>query len=100
MEIKLEKENGKNIVRLKGRLDTVTSGDLEKEVASLQKEPDDGVILDFTELEYTSSAGLRVILMMHKRLTASGSSLVLRNVAAPIKSVLDMTGFSQFLNIE
>lgn len=100
MEINIGNEGNKVVVALKGRLDTLTSGDLEKEITPLIAEPGTGLILECNELEYISSTGLRVILMVHKKLTAGGGSFILRHVAPPIKSVFDMTGFSALLTIE
>ena len=85
-------------VTIVGRLDTTTAPDLE---ASL-KESFEGVtklILDFAELEYLSSAGLRVILAAQKVMNKQGE-MVIRNVNETINEIFDVTGFIDILTIE
>ena len=89
---------GKALFALAGRLDTTTAPELEKELkASL-----DGVselTLDLKELEYISSAGLRVLLAAQKIMLKQGS-MVLKNVNETIMEILEVTGFSDILTIE
>lgn len=95
-----KKQDGTNItLELEGRLDTVTSQDLEKEVAA-DCTGSEALTLDFAQLIYVSSAGLRVILGAHKKLAKGGGKLRLVNVAENVKEVFEMTGFSDFLTIE
>ena len=51
-------------------------------------------------MEYISSAGLRVVLMAHKYLTANARRFISRNLSKEVRSVFDMTGFSRILTIE
>ena len=81
-----------------GRLDTMTSPELEKELnASL--EGADALMLDFSRLDYISSAGLRVLLSAHKAMAGKGG-MVIRNVNEIVREVLDVTGYSDILTIE
>ena len=83
---------------LEGRLDTVTAPELEKEL----KESLDGaerLILDFSKLDYISSAGLRVLLSAHKQMSAKGGMKV-TNVNEIVREVLDVTGLADMLTIE
>ena len=85
-------------VKVIGRLDTVTAPGLE---ASL-KESFDGVtklVLDFAELEYLSSAGLRVLLAFQKAMNKKGE-MILRNVNETINEIFEVTGFVDILTIE
>ena len=85
-------------VKVVGRLDTTTAPDLE---ASL-KESFEGVtklILDFAELEYLSSAGLRVLLASQKVMNKQGE-MVIRNVNETINEIFEVTGFIDILTIE
>ena len=95
----IKKQNGANLeIALEGRLDTVTSPELEKELkASLDGA--DTLTLDFAKLDYISSAGLRVLLSAHKQMSAKGGMKVV-NVNEIVKEVLDVTGFSDILTIE
>ena len=98
MEIIQKKENTSLELALIGRLDTTTAPQLEAVV----KESLDGVtdlVLNFTQLEYVSSAGLRVILASQKTMNKQGS-MVIRNVSPDIQEVFEITGFSDILTIE
>lgn len=58
------------------------------------------MILDFDKLDFVSSAGLRVLLLIQKKSKALNGSLVIKNVKPEIQEVFDMTGFSDILTIE
>ena len=90
---------GKTItIALSGRLDTTTAPQLEKEVDEVIPGADD-LIFDFKNLEYISSAGLRVILKSQKAMNQKGS-MKIKNVNEDIMEVLDITGFLDILTIE
>ena len=85
-------------VTIAGRLDTTTAPELE---ATL-KESFEGVeklVLDFSSLEYLSSAGLRVLLASQKVMNKQGEMIV-RNVNETISEIFEVTGFSDVLTIE
>ena len=93
-----KKVNGNELIlSLDGRLDTITSPELEKEVADLSNVK--SLIIDFEKIEYISSAGLRVLLSCQKKMNQQGS-MIIKNVKEEVKSVFDMTGFSDILIIE
>lgn len=98
MEILKEKNDSTLILSLIGRLDTVTAPDLE---AELDASADDitELILDFEQLDYISSAGLRVLLAAQKRMNRQGEMIV-KNVNADIKEVFEITGFCDILTIQ
>lgn len=86
------------ILTLNGRMDTTTAPQLEVEL----KESLAGVehlVLDFSDLEYLSSAGLRVLLAAQKKMNKQGD-MVVRNVNETIAEVFDVTGFCDILTIE
>lgn len=98
MNIQKKKENDTLSIELEGRLDTVTAPELETEL----RNSFDGVkelILDFENLEYISSAGLRVLLMAQKTMNSQGSMKIL-NVNETISEIFEVTGFSDILTIE
>ena len=82
---------------LSGRLDTLTSPQLEKE---LQEIPDDlkELVLDFGGVEYISSAGLRVLLSAQKVMARQGG-MKLIHVNEMVMEIFEVTGFSEILNI-
>ena len=85
-------------VNVIGRLDTTTAPQLEEELSDKL----DGItdlILDCAELEYVSSAGLRVILGLHKLMMAKGS-MKLVNVNSAVMEIFEITAFDGILNIE
>ena len=88
---KLIKENG-TIIRVKGRMDSGNVSAIEEAIGEV-KEP---VVIDLDELEYTSSAGLRLILKIKK---AHPDTKVI-NARSEVYEVFEMTGFLDFLTIE
>lgn len=85
-------------VELTGRLDTTTAPKLEAEL----KRSLDGIaslVMDFTGLEYISSAGLRVLLSAQKVMNRQGK-MVIKHVNETILEVFEVTGFSDILTIE
>ena len=98
--MKIEKKVENNIADLKisGRVDTITAPEFEaiidECVVGLEE-----IILDCKEMEYISSAGLRVILKVQKLMNKQGS-MKLINVNETIMEVFDITGFADILTIE
>lgn len=82
---------------LKGRLDAATSPELERTLKTLPGNPTELVML-FEEVDYISSAGLRVLLMAQKLFP--GKAFTIRKVQPAVMEVFQATGFTSFLNIE
>ena len=93
------RKNESNIVSfaLEGRLDANSAPELEEALAGIPA--DCHLVLDFEELAYISSAGLRVLLSMQKRLQAQGS-LKLIHVHPSVMEIFEVTGFTDLLDIE
>ena len=98
MNIKKTLEGTTLTLALEGRLDTTTSPQLET-LLNTELDGVNDLVFDFTQLDYLSSAGLRVLLSAQKRMGSQGS-MKLRNVNSTIKEVFDITGFADFLTIE
>lgn len=81
------------------RIDTVTAPDFENEIMD-ELGNFDSLILDFKNLEYISSAGLRVLVLTQKKLKPEGIPFVIKNVNDTIKEILGMSGFDKILTIE
>lgn len=96
MEIVKKAEDGKLTVSVTGRLETTTAPLLDAEVRAIGTDVME-LVLDFSKLEYVSSAGLRVILAAQKAMSARKGSLKLAGVNSAVKKVLDITGFSPLL---
>lgn len=97
--MKIEKNLKENelTLKLEGRLDTMTSPELEKELGELNGI--NSIIFDFENLEYISSSGLRILLSCQKKMDLQGK-MIIKNVNDSIKDIFDMTGFSDLLTIE
>ena len=91
--------DGKNLkIELGGRLDTTTSPQLESAMHPDIDSAED-VVFDLDQLQYISSAGLRVLLSAQKIMNKRGK-MVIRNVCPEIMEIFDVTGFVDILNIE
>ena len=98
MEIKKVKNGAELNLAVEGRLDTTTAPQLEAEL----KQSISGVetlVLDFANLEYLSSAGLRVLLAAQKVMNKQGE-MIIRNVNETINEIFEVTGFIDILTIE
>lgn len=100
MKVEISQTDNQVMVSIEGRLDTVTSSEFEKTVSPYFTTPAIELVLDCAGMEYISSAGLRVVLMAHKSITAKGGKFIIRNLNNEVRSVFDMTGFSRILTIQ
>lgn len=100
MNVEITQTDNQVMVTLEGRLDTVTSSEFEKKLTPFFAMQSIELTLDCAAMEYISSAGLRVVLMTHKSITAKGGRFIIRNLSNEVRSVFDMTGFSRILTIE
>jgi anti-sigma B factor antagonist len=98
MDIKKELNGTELKISIIGKLNTVTAPQLETEIKSSVAGITD-LILDFAELDYLSSAGLRVILTAQQIMMKQGK-MVIRNVNDTINEIFDVTGFIDILTIE
>ena len=94
-----KKLNGNELImEIKGRLDTVTASELESSLKQ-SLEGIETLIFDLKDVEYISSAGLRVLLSTQKIMNARGTMKII-NVSETVAEVFEVTGFSDILNIE
>jgi len=96
MEIKSTTEGPRLTISVSGRVDTVTAPELE---AALKFGNATCVVIDLANVPYMSSAGLRLLLTAHKTMMGKGGELQVANVQNDVREVLDITGFSDILNI-
>ena len=93
------KQNGTTLeIALEGRLDTMTAPELEAEL-NKSLGSSESLVLDFSQLDYISSAGLRVLLSAHKVMSAR-NGMTVTNVNEVVQEVFEVTGFSDILYIE
>ncbi len=99
MEVNIENTGNKTFVVLNGRLDTTTADKFMQDITPLMQGDNPDIEMDCTGLEYTSSQGLRMFLVLQKSVTARKGNLVLKNMKPNVKEVFDITGFSNIIKI-
>ena len=98
MTIEKTQDGNRLTVAPAGRLDSNTTPELEAVLDESLEEAEE-LVLDFSGLDYLSSAGLRLLLQTFKKMSAKGGMTV-RNVNATINDIFEITGFSDILTIE
>jgi anti-sigma B factor antagonist len=98
MRIEKDLTNSSALIKIDGRIDSVTSSELKTALDELPADLTD-LTLDFKNVPYISSAGLRVLLTNHKKMMATGTMKVI-NVSEDVMDVFEITGFKNVLNIE
>ncbi|MDR0984608.1 MAG: STAS domain-containing protein [Ruminococcus sp.] len=100
MTVKPTQNGNKYTLTLQGRLDTTTAPELQAMLIPALDDAGISVVeLDFAELEYISSAGLRVLLLGQKTAKKKDKSQIILNVRDEITEIFEMTGFSEFLSL-
>lgn len=99
VDLKEEKQGNVTVLRLKGRLDAITSPFAEKKVFECINNGQHLLLLDFSEVDYLSSAGMRMLLSTTKKLKTLSGKLVLCSVSVNVMDVLKMSGFDHVLEI-
>ena len=95
-----QKRDGQSLtMAVKGRIDTLTAPELKTQIEGAL----DGVmdlVLDFAEVDYISSAGLRTLMTAQNWMDARGGSMVIRNASKNIQGIFKVTGLDSFLVLE
>src|SRR5262245_714669 len=99
MEILEAKQSGAVVLSLKGRLDASNAVTFEQHVLRLVDGGELRLVIDLADLEYISSAGLRVFLITAKRLSKVNGKLALSALAEQVREVFDIAGFSSIFRI-
>lgn len=98
LDINTEKNGKKVSVVLKGRIDTTTAPQLNTIEEKLDGSED--VVINLSDIEYISSAGLRFFLKTEKKMRAGGGSQVLTHVSDEVMEIFEISGFADILTIE
>lgn len=99
LSVTKNQEGEKLTVSVNGRIDTFTAPQLENEVSPIL----DGItdlVMDFSQVEYISSAGLRLLVAWQKTVAAKGGKLTVRHIADNILDIFKATGLTDFIAIE
>jgi len=99
MEVIISKQGAQTLVKLTGRLDTTNADQFQKDITPLMEDPQPDIELDCTDMEYTSSQGLRMFLMLQKTVSSKKGNMVMTNMRPQVKEVFDITGFSNIIKI-
>ena len=99
MEIKEEKNEHGCILQVNGRLDAATAPELEKKLENLLEAGEKNFLVDLKELDYISSVGLRVLLMLAKKCKTSSGQAVLCSLQEHVFEVFEIAGFTSIFKI-
>jgi anti-anti-sigma factor len=99
LDIEHENKDGVTVVYFMGKMDTRTSPEAEKYVNGLLDEGETNVLMNFEDLDFISSTGLRVILATGKKLMASSGKLTLCSPNITVNDVLKMSGFNRMFGV-
>jgi anti-anti-sigma factor len=97
VDFTLSELGGVRLVAVKGRLDSANAGDLERGLEGLYAQAGHKVAVNLAQLEYISSAGLRVMLMLAKRAKSAAGHLVLCGLSPQVREVFEISGFLKIL---
>jgi anti-sigma B factor antagonist len=99
MLVKEEKKGDVVIFTIDGRLDSNTSPEVEKKILDAVHKGTHDIVLVFSNLQYLSSAGIRILVHCHKELEINNGQIVLTAVPKPIENILYITGFLPYFKI-
>jgi anti-anti-sigma factor len=94
MEVKTEQVGDVDVVTATGRLDGIYSSAFANQVGELITGADPKILIDFTDIDYVSSAGLRALLVLLKKAKAAGGVFALCGVNEQVRQVLEVSGFT------
>ncbi|WP_020160333.1 STAS domain-containing protein [Methylobacter marinus] len=100
MDLHTRVESHATVVTISGRLDAVTAPEYEKRIREMIDSGAVSFVVDFDQVDYISSAGLRALLLMTKLLNAKGGRVCLANVKGNVRSVFEMCGFCAVFRME
>ena len=99
MNIEMRELKHVSVVKVSGRVDSATAPDLEKSLQGLLDSERTRIVLDLQDTEYMSSAGLRVLVAMHKAAKKNGGGLSLAQPSTRVKEVLDLAGLTPVFDV-
>ncbi|MBR2561078.1 MAG: STAS domain-containing protein [Eubacterium sp.] len=99
MTIRQEKDGSRLVISVEGYLDALTAPELEAELGKALADIDD-LVFDLKDMEYTSSAGLRVLLGAQKVMDEKDGSMLVRGANELVMEIFEETGFTNILDIE
>ena len=99
MEIEKERVGDVQVVRPHGRLDGIYGTAFATEVGELITGTRPKILIDFSDIDYVSSAGLRAVLLLMKKAKASSGAFALCGVSEQVREVLEISGFADIFSV-
>jgi stage II sporulation protein AA (anti-sigma F factor antagonist) len=99
MDFATKKENGWTIVSIAGRMDAITTPEVEKKLGGLVESGEKKLVVDLKDLTYVSSAGLRGLLATAKKLKAGQGDIAFANLQGPVRDVFEISGFCSIFKV-
>lgn len=99
MEISQDVIDGQVVVSLSGRIDSTAAVEFEEQMIEIIDQGNNTMVVDFLNIQFISSAGLRVLLLAAKKVKPYGGKLYLCNMSKDVREVFDISGFSSIFDI-
>ena len=99
MIVQTEHHEGVLVAKVEGRVDSSNSQDFQRQLQAAIGDDVGAVVMDFGQLAYISSAGLRVVLLVAKILGQRDVSISLCSLSGPVQSVFEISGFNRIIQI-
>lgn len=98
MELSLDDRNGVRVVDLRGSFDSSSAAEVHRQIIQ-HVSTSESIIMDMTQVDYMSSAGIRTLLLLYRTFKNSGGEVILVGLSEEIKDVLSLTGFLEFFHV-
>ncbi len=99
MQVSISSHDNQTVVTLTGRVDTTNAEQFLQDISPLMEGDNPDIVVDCSGMDYTSSQGLRVFLMLQKSVGSRKGRLVLKDMQPQVREVFDITGFSNIITI-
>ena len=100
MNVGIEEIDGNVVAILEGTLDTAAAAETEKAMSPLNDVEDKDIIIDCTDLEYISSAGLRIFLSILKNVEEKDRHVYIQGINDKVRTIFTLTGFSNIFEFK
>lgn len=100
MKINIKETNAQSIViALQGELDTLATEQFSSQLEPIMAAEGKNIEVNFSELEYISSAGMRILILLNKTAVAKGGKVIITGMSEDIRQLFQMTGIDQMIEI-
>jgi anti-anti-sigma factor len=100
VDLQQDTTRGVTVLDVIGRIDSITAPTLQDRIAGVLGEPHAKLLVDFTQLDYISSAGFRILLLAAKRADEAGCRFVLCGVLGKVRELFELAGFLDLFSIQ